>query len=247
MMNKDNPYKRILLKLSGEILSGKENFGIQKESLLNLATTIKKIQEEGIELAIVIGGGNLFRGKDLNDLKMAQSASDQIGMLSTLMNGIALEQYLKNLHCQVRLFSAIDCPLVAEHYQWTKACKALSSGEVVLFVGGTGSPYFTTDSAAALRANEIDADILLKATKVDGIYDRDPKIFPEAKKYNLISYDEALEKNLKIMDSTAFALCKNTSLPIFVFNMEKLFEFPVLEILSNKNFGTFVKEVKNEL
>lgn len=247
MMNKDISYKRVLLKLSGEILCGKESFGIDKELLLRLTQTIKKIHEEGLELAIVIGGGNIFRGKALADLKMAQSASDQIGMLSTLMNGIALEQSLKSLKCPVKLFSAVPCPTIAESYQWGKANSALSNGEVVIFVGGTGNPYFTTDSAAALRASEMHADILLKATKVDGIYDSDPKLFPNAKKYDEITYDEAIEKNLKIMDSTAFALCKNTSLPIFVFNMKKLFELPVLDILSKKSFGTFVKEVKHEL
>src|SRR3984957_10699507 len=172
--------KRLLLKLSGEILLGAQPFGFEAQALKQLANNLKEIQQAGFELAIVIGGGNIFRGLQLKPLGIERSPADQMGMLATLMNGIALQQALAAIQSPAKVMSALDCPKVAESYQWKNALDTLSRGEIAIFVGGTGNPYFTTDTAAALRASEIHADILLKATKVDGVYSDDPKKNPKA-------------------------------------------------------------------
>lgn len=244
-MYSKNPYKSVLLKLSGEIFMGAADFGIDSDATLKIALKLKEIQESGIRLSVVIGGGNIFRGDDFNMNGVARSSADQIGMLATLMNGIALRQTLDALGSNVCLMTALECPRVAETYRWHSAMEHLSQGKILIFVGGTGNPYFTTDTAAALRAKEIGAEILLKATKVDGIYNKDPNKFDDAVKYTQISYKEALSQKLKIMDATAFALCMSESIPIFVFNMEKLYTNSLNEILMNPNYGTLVKEEKS--
>lgn len=232
--------KRVLLKLSGETLTGEQLFGIDTKSVLKLATSLKAIHEEGYELALVIGGGNIFRGINLKAVGIPRSPADQMGMLATLINGIALQQALASIDCPSKLMSALECPAVAESYNWERANESLSSGKIVIFAGGTGNPYFTTDSAAALRACEIHADILLKATKVDGVYNQDPLKFPKAHKYPTLSYSQYLAEKLEVMDASSVALCMNNDLPIFVFNMQKLGKEPLGRILSNSKNGTLI-------
>lgn len=235
-------YKRILLKLSGEILSGDQKFGIHGSACQEIASAIKKMQQEGFEIAIVIGGGNIFRGVNLKELGMHRTPADQIGMLATLMNGISLQQALEGMGCKARVMSALDCPKVAESYNWHLAMEYLSKGEILIFVGGTGNPYFTTDTAAALRANEIHADILMKATKVDGIYNKDPLKNRDAVKYDTLTYSKLLSEKLEVMDATAAALCMSNKLPIFVFNMSLLNQQPLTRILAEKK-GTLVEGI----
>lgn len=239
-MNKKSNFKRILLKLSGENLMGKEKYGIDYESCRTTAKSLKKMITEGLEVAVVIGGGNIFRGINLRQAEIAETPADHMGMLATLMNGVALSQALEIEGCKAKVLTALDCPRVAESYTWQKAHQYLEDGFVVIFVGGTGNPYFTTDTASALRASEIHADILLKATKVNGIFDKDPLKYPDATKFDTLTYTQALQKELKIMDATAFALCMNNSIPIFVFNMERLHTLSINEIVSDKKHGTIV-------
>jgi len=240
-MNKKS-YKRVLLKISGEILMGSQKFGVDSEAIRRTAEAIKKFHDEGIEVGIVIGGGNIFRGINLSGEGMERTPADNMGMLATLINGTALQQGLQVIGCNTRVMSGLECPRVADSYNWRLANEYLSSGSIVIFVGGTGNPYFTTDTAAALRASEINADILLKATKVDGVYDKDPMVHADAVKYDSIGYTQALNERLKIMDATAFALCMSNSIPIFVFNMERLFDGSLSEILITKEHGTLVGE-----
>lgn len=221
-MNPLLPLKRVLLKISGECLQGSEAFGIQKEACLAVAHSIKSLQEAGIEVGIVIGGGNIFRGLQLKEAGMKATPADQMGMLATMINGLALQQALAQIECPARVLSAIDCPKIVESYTWTHALNYLDKGEVLIFVGGTGNPYFTTDTAAAMRASEIQADILLKATKVDGIYTKDPLKYNDAVKYNCVSYSQFLAEKLGVMDATAITLCRNNKIPVFVFNMKHL-------------------------
>lgn len=239
-MTAPKPYKRILLKLSGESLSGTSSFGISNSACLHIASVLKDMHTAGLEVAVVIGGGNIFRGIQLKDSGMARTPADQMGMLSTLINGIALQEALSALYCKPRLMTALECPKVAEPYSWGKALEALTGGQIVIFVGGTGNPYFTTDTAAAMRACEIEADILLKATKVDGIYDKDPKKHPDAVKYDTITYTQILAQKLEVMDATSIALCMHNALPIFVFNMELLKSEKITQVLSAQK-GTLVK------
>lgn len=235
------PYKRVLLKLSGETLRGSQPFGISAEACHEISQAIKGMQDAGLQVAIVIGGGNIFRGINLNELGMQRTPADQMGMLATLMNGIALQQALGFIGCQARVMSALECPKVAEPYNWYHALEALKENSVLIFVGGTGNPYFTTDTAAALRASEIHADVLLKATKVDGIYNKDPLKHPDAVKYDKMSYSQVLAEKLGIMDATAAALCMSSKVPILVFNMKLLGKEPIGNILSGKH-GTLVKD-----
>lgn len=235
-----NLYKRILLKLSGELLMQGQAFGINAESCRVLAQNIKNLQSSGLEIGIVIGGGNIFRGTHLQSIGIARSPADQMGMLATLINGIALQEALESIGCKAKVLTALDCPKVAESYTWHAAMDALKSKTVVIFVGGTGNPYFTTDSAAALRASEIHADALLKATKVDGIYSKDPLKYPDAVKYSSLSYSEMLAENLGVMDATAVALCRSNHIPILVFDMQKLKSENIHDLLSRKDFGSLV-------
>lgn len=233
--------KKLLLKLSGEVLLGSQPFGIDADACKRLACILQGIQTQ-YKLAIVVGSGNLFRGLSLTQLGMARTSADHIGMLATMMNGIALQQALEGIGCQAKVLSALDCPRVVESYSWRKAAEYLENGQIVLFSGGTGNPYFTTDTAAALRASEINADFLLKATKVDGIYDKDPLKFPQAKRFSQLSYDQFLAQNLQVMDATAVSLCKNNKIPILVFNMAHLGQLSIEQLIDNKNLATIIKD-----
>lgn len=235
-------YKRILLKLSGELLMGNQEFGINPTACQKVAAALAALKQEGIEIGVVIGGGNIFRGIRLEGGGMERTAADQMGMLATIMNGLALQNALRDCGCPALAMSALDCPKVVESYQHQRALQALSDGTVLIFVGGTGNPYFTTDTAAALRACEIHADLLMKATKVDGIYDKDPLKYSNAKKYDVITYSQVLAEQLEVMDATSIALCRSNQLPIFVFNMDLLLAEPQLaKILLKSQHGTFVK------
>lgn len=228
------PYKRILVKISGELLMGEQSFGIQESACTKLAKAFQEMRNSGHEVACVVGGGNIFRGVSLSKLGLERTPADQMGMLATLMNGLAIQQALQAIGTPARLMSALECPKVAENYNWHKALEYLSSGEIVIFVGGTGSPYFTTDTAAALRASEIKADILLKATKVNGVYDKDPNKHPGAKRYETLSYTQFLSEKLEVMDATAVALCMTNQVPIYVFSMELLGKMSIHGLLSEK-------------
>lgn len=235
------PHKRLLIKLSGEVLLGNQPFGIDGGAVASLAESLKKILNDGHELGIVIGGGNIFRGIQLNQGGMERTPADQMGMLATLINGIALQEALQAIGVHPRLMSALECPKVAESYNWALANKYLTEGSPVIFVGGTGSPYFTTDTAAALRASEIKADILLKATKVDGVYSSDPIKDPNAKKYTSIPYNQYLAEKLGVMDATSVALCMSNSIPIFVFSMECLGKISMKNLfLEHEKYGTYI-------
>lgn len=239
-LSEKQPYKRILLKLSGELLMQGQPFGINGGACNSLACGIKNLQLAGFEIGIVIGGGNIFRGFNLQAIGIGRSRADQIGMLATLINGIALQDSLEAIGCKAKVLTALDCPKVAEAYTLRAAVEALSLKTVVVFVGGTGNPYFTTDTAAALRASEIHADVLLKATKVDGIYSKDPLKYQDAVKYSSISYSEMLAEKLEVMDATAIALCRSNHIPILVFDMQRLKSENISQLLSQQNFGSLV-------
>ena len=212
-------YNRILLKLSGEALLGKNSYGIDNDRLVIYAEEIKQIHEQGVEIAIVIGGGNIFRGLSGSKDGIDRVQADYMGMLATVINGLALQNALENMDIPTRLQSAIKMESIAEPFIKRKATRHLEKGRVVIFASGTGNPYFTTDSAAVLRAIEINADVILKGTRVDGIYNEDPEKNKEAVKFDNISFEETIKKGLKIMDTTAFTLSKENELPIIVFDM----------------------------
>ena len=214
-------FKRILLKLSGEALMGSQTYGIDTAMAQSVAREVKAVHDLGVEVAIVVGGGNIFRGVSESAGNMDRAAADYIGMLATVMNSVVLQDALEQLEVQTRVMSAIDIPQLAEPFIRRRAERHLEKGRVVIFAAGTGNPYFTTDSAAALRALEIKAEVIFKATKVNGIYSADPMIFTEAEKYDKITYQEVLEKQLKVMDSSAISLCMDNNLPIMVFNMRQ--------------------------
>ena len=213
--------KRVLLKLSGEALMGHNSFGISPEIIDQIVLEIKKILEKNIQLAIVIGGGNIFRGISLGDQGMTRATGDYMGMLATVMNSLALEDAFNKNNIVTRVQSAININQIVEPYVRAKSLQYLTENKVVIFSGGTGNPFFTTDTAAALRASEIDADIMIKATKVDGIYTDDPNKNNEAKKIDKLSFDEVISKKLKVMDATAFTLCREQSMPVGVINIFK--------------------------
>jgi uridylate kinase len=231
-------YKRILLKLSGEALMGSRQYGIDPLRLSEYANDIKKALAEGIQIAIVIGGGNIFRGVAAASNGMDRVQGDHMGMLATVINGLALQSALENEGVPTRLQSAIKINEVAEPFIRRKAMRHLEKGRVVIFGGGTGNPYFTTDSAAVLRAIEIEADVILKGTRVDGIYTADPEKDASASKYSSISFDDVLKKGLKVMDTTAFTLSQENELPIIVFDMNK--KGNLIKILSGEQIGTTV-------
>ena len=232
-------YKRILLKLSGEALLGERQYGIDPVRISQYAQEIKKVTNLGVEIAVVIGGGNIFRGVSAASNGMDRVQADYMGMLATVINGLALQSALEEEKVQTRLQTAIKIEAVAEAYIKRKAVRHLEKKRVVIFGAGTGNPFFTTDSAAVLRAIEINADVILKGTRVDGIYDRDPEKNKEAIQYDSISFENVLSKNLKVMDSTAFTLSQENNLPIIVFNMNK--EGNLLKIISGEKIGTIVK------
>jgi uridylate kinase len=217
----DFKYKRVLLKLSGEHLAGDQGYGIDPSVIKGLAQQIKTIKEQSdVEIAITVGGGNIFRGMAASTEGMDRSQADYIGMLATVMNALALQEVLERLDVYTRVQSAIDMQAVAETYIRRRAIRHLEKGRVVIFAAGTGNPYFTTDTTAALRACEINADVFIKATKVDGVYDSDPKQNPEAKRFDHISYLDVLTQGLAIMDSTAISLCMDNNLPLIVLSLD---------------------------
>ncbi len=214
-------YKRVLLKLSGESLMGPDAFGINRETLQSTVEDVKEAYDLGVEIGVVVGGGNIFRGVALGSTGMERTQGDHMGMLATLMNALALQDCLRRNGVEARVQSALNIERIAESYIRGKALRHMEKGRVVIFAAGTGNPYFTTDTTAALRGAEIGADVVLKATKVDGIYTADPKKDPTATFIPRITFDEALKRDLKVMDATAFALCREQNLPIKVFNIAK--------------------------
>ncbi|MEW6075955.1 MAG: UMP kinase [Candidatus Omnitrophota bacterium] len=234
-------YKRVVLKLSGEALQGRQSHGIDHSILLSIARQVKEIRGLGIEIALVLGGGNIFRGHENSASKglgMDRSVADYMGMLATVINGMALQDVFEKMHMPTRVMTAIEMERIAEPYIRRRAIRHLEKGRVIIFVAGTGNPYFTTDTAAALRAMEINADALLKATKVDGVYSADPMKVKGAKKFNRLQYIDVLNKRLKVMDSTAISLCMDNKLPIVVFNINK--EGNIKRVVMGKRVGTIV-------
>ncbi|MCR5484445.1 MAG: UMP kinase [Clostridiales bacterium] len=231
-------YKRILLKLSGEVLAGQLSGGIDFDTVNTVCEAVKECVSLGVEVGIVVGGGNFWRGRSSGE--MDRTRADHMGMLATVMNSLALADGLEKLNVPVRVQTAIAMQQIAEPYIRNRAVRHLEKGRVVIFGCGTGNPFFTTDTAAALRAAEIDADIMLKASNVDGIYDKDPHKFADAKKYDTLTYTDILSKDLKVMDGTAASLCRDNKLPILVFNLED--PANVVAAVKGENIGTIVKE-----
>lgn len=242
MALKDKKYKRILLKLSGEELMGDEGFGIDPKVLDKMALEIGQLVGIGVQVGLVIGGGNLFRGAALNAAGLDRVTGDHMGMLATVMNALAMRDALERSHIQSRVMSAIPMSGVVEHYDRRAAIRYLEAGEVVIFSAGTGNPFFTTDSAACLRGIEVNAEIVLKATKVEGVYNADPKKVANAVKYERLTYDEVLDKKLGVMDLTAICLCREHNMPLRVFKMAK--SGALLGIVMGGNEGTLIEEGK---
>ena len=217
----ETAYQRVLLKLSGEVLAGEEGFGIDPAKATQLAVEVKSIHDLGIDIGLVIGAGNIFRGMQAAAKGMQRVTGDYLGMLATIMNAICVQDALENLGTVTRTLSAITVAQIAEPYIRRRAIRHLEKGRIVVVACGTGNPYFTTDTAAALRATELGAEVLIKGTKVDGVYDKDPLVHSDAIKYDRVSYKEAIQKELRIMDMTAISLCKENSLPIKVFNINR--------------------------
>jgi len=231
-------YKRILLKLSGESLMGQQGLGIDPDIVKNVALELKEVKELGLEIGIVIGGGNIFRGISASTRGMDRVSADYMGMLATIINAIALQDMLERNGVVTRTLTAIRMEQLAEPYIRRRALRHLEKGRIVIFAGGTGNPYFTTDTAAALRAIEIEADAVLKGTKVDGVYDSDPVLNPNAKKFDELTYLEVVQRRLKVMDSTAITLCMENKLPIYVFNITK--QNTLKQVVLGDNIGTKV-------
>lgn len=230
-------YKRILLKISGEVLAGGKGMGIDYDTVLNICSAVKECVDMGVQVGLVVGGGNFWRGRSSGD--MDRTRADHMGMLATVMNSLALADALEHLKVPVRVQTAIAMQQIAEPYIRNKAVRHLEKGRVVIFGCGTGNPFFTTDTAAALRALEIDADIMFKATNVDGVYDKDPHKFGDVKKYDTLSFDEILSHDLKVMDGTAASLCRDNSIPILVFNLDD--PQNIVKAIKGENVGTVVK------
>lgn len=231
-------YKRILLKLSGEVLAGPQGHGIDFDTVQNICKAVKVCSDMGVEIGLVVGGGNFWRGRSSGE--MDRTRADHMGMLATVMNSLALADALEQLEVPVRVQTAIAMQQIAEPYIRNRAIRHLEKGRVVIFGCGTGNPFFTTDTAAALRAAEIDADIIFKATNVDGVYDRDPNKFDDAVKFDTLSHFDILQKDLNVMDSTAASLCKDNNIPILVFNLDN--PSNIVDAVLGKNIGTIVKE-----
>jgi uridylate kinase len=232
-------YRRILLKLSGEALMGRQDFGIDQEVLGALSAEVRQVTELGVQMALVVGGGNIFRGiRTSREYGIDRASADYMGMLATVINSLALQERLEREGVVTRVLSAIEMRAIAEPYIRRRALRHLEKGRVVIFAGGTGNPYFTTDTAAALRAMEINAEAILKATKVDGVYDRDPMTDKKAKKFTELTYIDVLQKNLKVMDATAISLCMDNGLPIVVFNLTK--RGNIVRVVRGEKIGTVV-------
>ena len=232
-------YKRILLKLSGEALMGNKNFGFDTDVISNYAKDIKEITDLGVQVAIVIGGGNIYRGMNEAETGIERAHGDYMGMLATVINGMALQAGLERIGVYTRLLSAIKMEQIAEPYIRRRAIRHVEKGRVVIFGAGTGNPYFTTDTAGSLRAIEINAEVILKGTRVDGIYSADPEIDPNATRFGVITFKECMDKNLKVMDMTAFTLCQENELPIIVFNMNQ--PGNLRRVVTGEKVGTLVK------
>lgn len=233
-------YKRILLKISGEALIGKSDYGIDPDIMNNIAEQVKEVVELGVEMAVVIGGGNFWRGVSASAGGMDRTTADYIGMLATVMNAIGLQDSLEKINVMTRVQSSITMQEIAEPFIRRRALRHLEKKRVVIFAGGTGNPYFSTDTAAALRALEMNAEILFKATKVDGVYDKDPKIYKNARKFEELTFMEVLDKDLRILDSTATSLCMENNLPIVVFDISK--PGNIKDVVLGKKIGTFVRK-----
>lgn len=236
---KRTPYKRILLKISGEVLTGEGGFGIDPSVIRQIAGEIKEVKTLGVEIAIVIGGGNIFRGVAASSKGMDRVSADHMGMLATIINGIALQDALEKMDVQTRLQTAIEMRELAEPFIRRRAMRHLEKGRVVIFAGGTGNPYFTTDTTASLRAIEIGAEAILKATKVDGVYDADPMVNRRARKFDELTYLDVLKKQLKVMDATAISLCMDHQIPIIVFNLKK--KGNIRRVIQGEKVGTKVR------
>ena len=233
-------YRRILLKLSGEVLAGEQDFGIDPTKATELAKEIKSIHEMGVDITLIIGGGNIFRGMQAASKGMDRVTGDYLGMLATIMNAISVQDALEKNGVETRTLSAITVSQISEPYIRRRALRHLDKGRVVIVAGGTGNPYFTTDTAAALRATELKAQVLLKGTKVDGVFDKDPVVYSDAVRYNNVSFTEVLGKNLRVMDLTAITLCKENTLPICVFNINN--KGDLKRVMEGKNIGTNIIE-----
>jgi uridylate kinase len=231
-------YNRVIIKISGEALAGDKSFGIDPATINSICKNIKEAKELGVEIAIVVGGGNIFRGRDGEGID--RSTADYMGMLATVINALALQDALEAMGIPVRVQTAIEMKEVAEPYIRRKAMRHLEKGRIVIFAAGTGNPYFSTDTTAALRAAEIDAEVILSAKKVDGVYDSDPKLNPNAKRFDVLTYIEVLNKGLKVMDSTAISLCMDNNIPVLVFGLEQ--PENIVKVLCGENIGTIVKE-----
>lgn len=237
-------FKRILLKLSGEALCGDEGFGIVQDVISQLAQEVREVQALGVEVALIVGGGNIFRGLKGSAAGMDRAHADYIGMLATVINGLALQDHLERLGVHTRVMSAIQMSELCEPYIRRRALRHLEKGRVVIFVAGTGNPYMTTDTAAALRANEIRAEVILKGTKVDGVYDSDPNINSDAKRFDHLTYMDVLQRGLKVMDSTAIAMCQDNDMPIIVFDVNENGNFK--RVVEGEDVGTLVS-TKDEI
>ena len=231
-------FKRVLLKVSGEVLMGEGEFGLDPKMVSRIANDIAEVQKSGVELCLVVGGGNIFRGVSVAAQGMERASADYMGMLATVMNALALQSALEECDVPTRVLSAIPMSTVCEPYIRRRAVRHMERGRVVIFAAGTGNPYFTTDTAAALRASEMDCDCLLKGTKVDGIYDADPALHPGAKRYETVSYTEVLKNNLKVMDATAISLCREHGMPIAVFDMGV--PGNIARVIAGEHIGTTV-------
>lgn len=232
-------YKRILLKISGEGLMGKREFGMSAEVIASLAAQIKQVRESGVEICIVVGGGNIFRGAKEASKGMNRSVADQVGMLATIMNALYLQNALEKIGVEVRVMSGLNVPQVCEPYMYRKALNHLEKGRVIIFAAGTGNPYFTTDTGAALRASEMQCDALFKSTQVDGVYDKDPRQNPDARRFDVVSYNEVIEKRLGIMDIAAVVLAKESKVPIIVFSQKE--KDSLLDAVCGKGRYTIIK------
>ncbi len=233
-------YKRILLKLSGEGLMGDKPFGMSAEVIADLAQQIKDVHSKGVEICVVVGGGNIFRGAKEASKGVNRTVADQVGMLATVMNALYIQNALESIDVDVRVLSGLSIPQVCEQYMYRKALRHLEKKRVIIFAAGTGNPYFTTDTGAALRASEMQVDALLKATQVDGVYDCDPKTSDKAKKYSEISYDEVINKQLKVMDTAAVALARENNIPVIVFAQKG--ENSLMDAVSGKGSFTIIKK-----
>jgi len=230
-------YKRVLLKLSGEALAGEQKTGLDFDVVLSICSAVKKCADMGVQIAIVVGGGNFWRGRSSGQMDRARA--DHMGMLATTINALGLADALEQLGCVVRVQTAIEMKAIAEPYILNRAIRHLEKGRIVVFGCGTGNPFFSTDTAAALRAVEIGADLILKASLVDGVYDKDPHVYPDAKKFDVLSYSDVLNLNLKVMDSTAASLCRDNEMPLLVFNLDD--PDNIVRAICGEPIGTLVK------